>query len=111
MAIEPLVSLPEMGIQPMRAMAEPAGHGRYVVPELDLLRPGRWTARLDLLIDDFTKVMLSTDIPADCRAPVDQDVSCSLVPRGESGSVDLLPIPGASGSKCRNRDRNEQIML
>jgi hypothetical protein len=34
------------------------------VPELNLLRAGRWTARLDLPIDDFTKVTLSTDIPA-----------------------------------------------
>lgn len=60
-----LLSLPAIGIEPIPFAVEPAGPGRHTVPRLDFLRPGPWTARLDLLIDDFTRITLETEIPVE----------------------------------------------
>jgi copper transport protein len=55
------VSLPEAGIEPSRYRLEPVGPGRFATT-LDLPRPGRWRLRLDLLVDDFTKLILEAEL-------------------------------------------------
>jgi copper transport protein len=49
------LSNPDAGIEPIRRAAVRAGPGTWEVDGLLLLPPGRWAARVDLLISDFEK--------------------------------------------------------
>lgn len=56
------LALPAAGIEPLRAQARALGFGNYAVESVTLPLAGAWQVRLDLLIDDFTKVILETEI-------------------------------------------------
>ena len=49
------LSNPDAGIEPIRRSAARAGPGAWEVERLVLLPPGKWSARVDLLISDFEK--------------------------------------------------------
>ncbi|MFL5334053.1 MAG: hypothetical protein ACJ8H8_12945, partial [Geminicoccaceae bacterium] len=55
-------ALPTAGIEPLRASAALTAPGSVTFPALDLPRPGRWQLRLDILVDDFTKLTFEGDI-------------------------------------------------
>jgi copper transport protein len=42
----------------LRVKAAPAGAGRWRIDDLRIPVAGRWTVRLDILVDDFEKVTL-----------------------------------------------------
>jgi copper transport protein len=54
--------LPEAGIEPSRHAAAMPQPGVYLADGLAILRPGRWQLRLDLLIDNFTRLGFEADI-------------------------------------------------
>lgn len=58
-------SLPEAGLEPLRLQAVATDAGGWTVGGLDLLRPGRWALRLDLLVDDFTQLRFATELRVD----------------------------------------------
>jgi copper transport protein len=51
------------GIEPITRKAERTGAGRYRVRDLPLWVPGPWRVQLGLLIDDFTKLQISAEVP------------------------------------------------
>ncbi len=55
-------SLPAAGIEPIRTSASQPLPGVIVADDILLPRPGRWRLRLDLLIDDFTKLTYEGEI-------------------------------------------------
>ena len=55
-------SLPAAGIEPVRATARHPLPGVVVADGVLVPRAGRWRLRLDLLIDDFTKLTYEGDI-------------------------------------------------
>ena len=55
-------ALPEAGIEPARSQAAMPRPGVYVAEELAIPRAGRWRVRLDLLVDDFTKLTFEGEI-------------------------------------------------
>ena len=50
------------GIEPITRKAERTEAGRYHVRDLPLWIPGPWQVRLGLLVDDFTKLQLETEL-------------------------------------------------
>ena len=56
------MALPEAGIEPGRHAAAMPRPGVYVAEGLALPRAGRWRLRLDLLVDDFTKLTFEGEI-------------------------------------------------
>ena len=56
------MALPEAGIEPNRFRAAMPRPGVYVAEGLALPRAGRWRLRLDLLVDDFTKLTFEGEI-------------------------------------------------
>jgi copper transport protein len=56
------LALPEAGIEPSRHAAAMPQPGVYLADGLAILRPGRWRLRLDLLIDDFTRLGFEADM-------------------------------------------------
>jgi copper transport protein len=55
------LTLPERGIEPLRLAAEPVEPGHYRARSL-LPLAGDWRVRVDLLVDDFTKLAFQTRI-------------------------------------------------
>ena len=49
---------PAAGIEPLRVNAAPAGAGRWRIDDLRIPVAGRWTVRLDILVNDFEKATL-----------------------------------------------------
>ena len=56
------MALPEAGIEPDRFRAAMPRPGVYVAEGLAVPRAGRWRLRLDLLVDDFTKLTFEGEI-------------------------------------------------
>ena len=57
-----IFSQPASGIEPLRREAENVGDDLWRIDDVMLPTPGRWRLRIDVLIDDFTKVSLEDDI-------------------------------------------------
>ena len=55
-------SLPAAGIEPIRVDAGLPLPGVVVAHDISLPQPGRWRLRLDLLIDDFTRLTYEGEI-------------------------------------------------
>jgi copper transport protein len=55
-----IASNPGAGVEPIERIAERAEDGTWRVDDLLLAPPGRWTLRLDVLINDFEKAILET---------------------------------------------------
>ena len=56
------VAAPEAGIEAARTVAVMLGPGHYVAHGLALPLSGRWHLRLDLLVDDFTKLRFEGEV-------------------------------------------------
>jgi copper transport protein len=56
------MALPEAGIEPARSRAAMPRPGVYVAEGLAVPRAGRWRLRLDLLVDDFTKLTFEGEL-------------------------------------------------
>ena len=50
------------GIEPVRRQARLAPDGRWHVEALPLPLAGRWTAEIEILISDFEKTTLKTEL-------------------------------------------------
>jgi copper transport protein len=61
-----VLSKPDSGIEPIKRPARKPGDGSWRVDDLVIPVPGRWTARLDILISDFEIVKI--EAPIDIRA-------------------------------------------
>lgn len=61
-----VLSKPDSGIEPIKRPATKPGDGTWRVDNLVIPVPGRWTARLDILISDFDIVKI--EAPIDIRA-------------------------------------------
>ncbi|RVC41280.1 copper resistance protein CopC [Mesorhizobium sp. M4A.F.Ca.ET.090.04.2.1] len=61
-----VLSKPDSGIEPIKRPATKPGDGSWRVDNLVIPVPGRWTARLDILISDFEVVKI--EAPIDIRA-------------------------------------------
>jgi copper transport protein len=53
---------PAAGIEPIIRQATKASDGSWHIPDLLVPLPGRWKLTVDILIDDFDKVLMDTDI-------------------------------------------------
>ncbi len=60
-----VLSKPDSGIEPIKRPATKPGDGTWRVDDLVIPIPGRWTARLDILISDFDIVKI--EAPIDIR--------------------------------------------
>ncbi|MGX9573375.1 copper resistance CopC/CopD family protein [Mesorhizobium sp. f-mel] len=60
-----VLSKPDSGIKPIKRAATKPGDGTWRVDDLVVPVPGRWTARLDILISDFEIVKI--EAPIDIR--------------------------------------------
>ncbi|RUV68265.1 MAG: copper resistance protein CopC [Mesorhizobium sp.] len=60
-----VLSKPDSGIEPIKRAATMRGDGTWRVGDLVIPVPGRWTARLDILISDFKIVKI--EAPIDIR--------------------------------------------
>jgi len=60
-----VLSKPDSGIEPLKRAATKPGDGSWRVDNLVIPVPGRWTARLDILVSDF--VMVKIEAPVDIR--------------------------------------------
>ncbi|RWP36245.1 copper resistance CopC/CopD family protein [Mesorhizobium sp.] len=60
-----VLSKPDSGIEPIKRAATKPGDGTWRVDDLVVPVPGRWTARLDILISDFE--MVKIEAPIDIR--------------------------------------------
>ncbi|RWI15190.1 copper resistance CopC/CopD family protein [Mesorhizobium sp.] len=60
-----VLSKPDAGIEPIKRAATKPGDGSWRVDELVVPVPGRWTARLDILVSDFE--MVKIEAPIDIR--------------------------------------------
>jgi copper transport protein len=58
--VEVELSNPEAGIEPIRRHAKPIGNGLWSVCDLTIPKSGRWTLKLDILIDDFRSISLES---------------------------------------------------
>ena len=56
------LALPEAGIEPSRMAMTMPQPGSYMADGLLVIRSGRWRVRLDLLIDDFTRLTFEADL-------------------------------------------------
>jgi copper transport protein len=61
-----VLSKPGSGIEPIKRQATKPGDGTWRIDDLVIPVPGRWTARLDILVSDFDLVKI--DAPIDIRA-------------------------------------------
>lgn len=61
-----VLSKPDSGIEPIKRPATKPGDGTWRVDDLVIPVPGRWTARLDILVSDFEVVKI--EAPIDIRA-------------------------------------------
>ncbi|AZN96333.1 copper resistance protein CopC [Mesorhizobium sp. M9A.F.Ca.ET.002.03.1.2] len=61
-----VLSKPDSGIEPIKRAATKPGDGTWRVDSLVIPVPGRWTARLDILVSDFE--MVKIEAPIDIRA-------------------------------------------
>ncbi|CAN7620881.1 copper resistance CopC/CopD family protein [Mesorhizobium sp. LjNodule214] len=61
-----VLSKPDSGIEPIKRSATKPGEGSWRVDDLVIPIPGRWTARLDILVSDFE--MVKIEAPIDIRA-------------------------------------------
>ncbi|MGX5846036.1 copper resistance CopC/CopD family protein [Mesorhizobium sp. PL10] len=61
-----VLSKPDSGIEPIKRPATKPGDGTWRVDNLVIPVPGRWTARLDILVSDFDIVKI--EAPIDIRA-------------------------------------------
>jgi copper transport protein len=57
------LALPAAGIEPIRRKAAPEPSGRFVYHSNDLALSGRWRIEVHVLIDDFTKRIVTFDVP------------------------------------------------
>jgi copper transport protein len=57
-----VLSKPESGIGPIERRARKPGDGTWRVDDLVIPTPGRWSARLDILVSDFEMVKLEAPI-------------------------------------------------
>ena len=57
-----VLSKPESGIEPLKRPAHKPGDGTWRVDDLVVPVPGRWTARLDILVTDFDMVQIEGPI-------------------------------------------------
>jgi copper transport protein len=57
-----IVANPAAGVEPIRRTAEPDGSGRWRIAGLLLVPAGRWSVRIDVLVNDFEKAILETQI-------------------------------------------------
>jgi copper transport protein len=57
-----VLSNPAAGIEPIRRPAAKAGDGSWRVDGLTIPVPGRWTARIEVLISDFEMVRLEDEV-------------------------------------------------
>jgi copper transport protein len=53
---------PAAGIEPLRQIATPAGANRWRIDNLVIPLAGRWTLRVELLIDDFNKLTMEDTV-------------------------------------------------
>lgn len=60
-----VLSKPDSGIEPIKRAATKPGDGSWRVDDLVVPVPGRWTARLDILVSDFE--MVKIEAPIDIR--------------------------------------------
>ncbi len=60
-------SSPEAGIEPLIFSAKAQGQGRWQVPVLHLPRQARWQVRIDILVSDFERLRLETDVQLPSR--------------------------------------------
>lgn len=60
-----VLSKPDSGIEPIKRPATKPGDGTWRVDDLVIPVPGRWTARLDILVSDFE--MVKIEAPIDIR--------------------------------------------
>ncbi|RUV13586.1 copper resistance protein CopC, partial [Mesorhizobium sp. M1A.F.Ca.IN.022.04.1.1] len=61
-----VLSKPDSGIEPIKRPATKRGDGTWRVDDLVIPLPGRWNARLDILVSDFE--MVKIEAPIDIRA-------------------------------------------
>ena len=61
-----VLSKPGSGIEPIKRQAAKPGDGTWRIDDLVIPVPGRWTARLDILVSDFDLVKI--EAPIDIRA-------------------------------------------
>ncbi|WP_202299340.1 copper resistance CopC/CopD family protein [Mesorhizobium sp. 131-2-1] len=61
-----VLSKPDSGIEPIKRPATKPGDGTWRIDNLVIPVPGRWTARLDILVSDFE--MVKIEAPIDIRA-------------------------------------------
>lgn len=61
-----VLSKPDSGIEPIKRPATKPGDGTWRVDNLVIPIPGRWTARLDILVSDFEVIKI--EAPIDIRA-------------------------------------------
>ncbi|RWM25515.1 MAG: copper resistance protein CopC [Mesorhizobium sp.] len=61
-----VLSKPDSGIEPIKRPATKPGDGTWRVDNLVIPLPGRWNARLDILVSDFE--MVKIEAPIDIRA-------------------------------------------
>lgn len=57
-----VLSKPDSGIEPLKRPAHKPGDGTWRVDDLVVPVPGRWTARLDILVTDFDMVQIEGPI-------------------------------------------------
>ncbi|WP_448192343.1 copper resistance CopC/CopD family protein [Azospirillum sp. sgz301742] len=55
--------LPAAGVAPLRRTLPATGPGEVGAEDIEMPIAGRWTLRLDVLIDDFDKAVFRTEIP------------------------------------------------
>ncbi|RVD60545.1 copper resistance protein CopC [Mesorhizobium sp. M2D.F.Ca.ET.185.01.1.1] len=67
-AVTLVLSKPDSGIEPIKRPATKPGDGTWRVDNLVIPIPGRWNARLDILVSDFE--MVNIEAPIDIRADV-----------------------------------------
>jgi copper transport protein len=53
---------PAVGVEPLRRIATPAGANQWRVDNLVIPLAGRWTLRVELLIDDFNKLTIEDTV-------------------------------------------------
>lgn len=56
------IANPAAGIEPVRRAATPTGEGHWRVEGLHIPLAGQWIVRVDLLIDDFEKIVLEEQV-------------------------------------------------
>ncbi|TPI44679.1 copper resistance protein CopC [Mesorhizobium sp. B2-9-1] len=61
-----VLSKPDSGIEPIKRPARKSGDGTWRIDNLVIPLPGRWNARLDILVSDFEVVKI--EAPIDIRA-------------------------------------------